>query len=40
MFWLAYNLATGEGRVFSARRVARRYAAKRDWRRVWIGLVA
>lgn len=40
MFWLAYNLKTGEGRVWTRARFARRYAAKRGWRQAWIGLVA
>jgi hypothetical protein len=36
MFWLAYNRRTGEGRVFTHARFAR----KRSWRRTWIGRVA
>jgi hypothetical protein len=40
MFWLAHNRRTGEGRVFTHARFARRYARKRSWRRIWIGRVA
>jgi len=40
MFYLAYNLVTGEGRVFTIRRHAVHYAAKRGWRCVRIGLIA
>jgi hypothetical protein len=40
MFWLAYNLRTGEGRTFGSERTAKLYARARGWDRVWIGLVA
>lgn len=40
MLWLAYNELTGEGRVFVCERHARKYAKKRKWKQIWIGLVA
>lgn len=40
MMWLCYNRLTGEGRAMPSDRAARRYARKRGWTDIWIGLFA